>query len=403
MSSNLRYNLRNRASGPRPGAHSGLAPLPDSEHSDAASAASSARSSSVWPGVSYSQAASHHVGADTASLSDQEANPRVSGGDTVPSNGREAHPRSSAPQYGTAELSSLSSSDKENISSSFLSHEMGSSLTTMNVASEEIGNGQWTEVRRRKRRARSLDSATPQDVTPPRVAVVPPAGTTPLNEEQQRAVRAAEKSLNKEERGRIAKRMRAVSNPRGQSSSRGEGPSTMAKGKTVDARNWGAVGIDPAELDPKAQREALAQFSAHKAPDYYNSDEDSEDECEAQDAVLQYYAAIKAAKQQNKPSVRTVTDESDRGLVARQARDRSLAGQFSTRSSSRIEATSNKDLERQIAALRKELAEVQRARSVSEKSLRPHAELLRDGQSTTSGLQAPSRDTGVVSSDAEAA
>ncbi|KAI1786251.1 hypothetical protein LXA43DRAFT_898345, partial [Ganoderma leucocontextum] len=144
----------------------------------------------------------------------------------------------------------------------------------MNIASEDVSDGgQWTEVRRKKRRARSFDSATPQDETPPRAAVVPPAGTAPLNDEQQRAVDAAEKSLTKDKRGHIEKRMRAVNNPRDSSSSRGEGPSAMAKGKMVDARNWGAVDIDPAELDPKAQRRAFAQISAHKPSEYYNSDE----------------------------------------------------------------------------------------------------------------------------------
>ncbi len=417
MSANIRYNLRNRASGPRPGVHSGLAPLPgsfqnpssrgsdsapsDGEHSDASSVASSARSSSVRPGVSYSQATSHRVGANTASLSDQEANPRVSGADTVPSNGREAYPCNNSPQSGTVGASSLSSSGKENIFPSTPSRQTSSSLTTMNIVSEDAnGNGQWTEVRRKKDRARSLDSATPRELTPPRAAVVPPAGTALLNDEQQRAVNAAEKSLSKEERGRIEKRMRAVNNPRDQSASRGEGPSTMAKGKAVDARNWGAVDIDPSELDPKAQRRAFAQFSARDPSDYYNSDEDSEDEREAQEAALQYYAAIKAAKRRPKPTVRTTTDESDRNQTAHRACDVSNE-QMTSHTSSHVEATSHEDLARQITALRKELADVRRAHSTSEKLEWSQTPLQRSNQPTAS--HATSREAGTAASDAETA
>ncbi|KAM5530076.1 hypothetical protein V8D89_016259, partial [Ganoderma adspersum] len=401
MSANLRYNLRNRASGPRPGTHSGLAPLPDGEHSDAASVASSARSS-VRPGVLYSQATSHRVGADTVSLSDQEANPRVSGADTVPSNGREAYPCSHTPQSGTAGAPSLSNSDKENIIPSSPSRVMDSSLTEMNVTSEDVrSTGPWTEVRRKKRRAHSLDSVNPQDITPPRTVVVPPAGTTLLNDEQQRTVRAAENSLSKEERGRIEKRMHAVNKPRDETSSRGEGPSTRAKGKMVDARNWGAVGIDPAELDPKAQRKALAQFSAHKPAEYYNSDEDSEEEREAQEAALQYYAAIKSAKRRTKPTVRTVTDESDQDRVARQARKAAAAPPESC-TSSRMEPTSREDLERQITALRRELDDVWRARSISEQHAQSLPELLQTEASSSSRAttsHARSRDNGVTPSN----
>ncbi|KAM5534174.1 hypothetical protein V8D89_012194 [Ganoderma adspersum] len=393
MSDNVHYNLRNRASGPHPGTHSGLAPLPstfqnplsrgtdsatsDGEQSDTTSVVSSARSS-VRPGVSYSQAASHRVGADTASLSDQEANQRVSGAHTLPSNGREAYPRSTTPQSGTAGASSLSHSDKENIFPSSLpceTHETSSSLTSMNITSEEVsGNSLWTKVRRKKRHASSLDSATPQNMTPPHAAMVPPAGTAPLNDERWHAVNAAEKSLSKEERSHIEKRMRTINKSRDTLQSRGAGPLTMAKGKAVDARNWGVVGIDAAELDPKAQQKAFAQFLAHKS--------------KRREAALQYYAAIKAAKrQQNKPTVRTVMDESDQDQGAHKVHGSSTTP-LRSHTSSCPEPTSHEDLERQITALRRELDEVQRAGSRSKQQEQSHSE----SQLTGAASHTPLRD-----------
>ena len=46
-------------------------------------------------------------------------------------------------------------------------------------------------------------------------------------------------------------------------SSHGEGPS-RPKGKGPDALNWGNVGIDPKELDPKEQNLLLEYFKALK-------------------------------------------------------------------------------------------------------------------------------------------
>lgn len=420
MSSNVHYNLHNQALGPCPGVHSGLAPLPgtfqnpsscgsdavpsDGEHSDVASVALSACSSSIWPGVLYSQAASHHVGADIASLSDQEANLWVSGADTVPSNGWEAYLCSVSPQSGTVGVTlSLSSLDKENIFPSHGTHETSSSLTTMNIMSEDASsNSHWTEVHCKKHWVHSLDSVAPRDVTFPYAAVVPLAGMTPLDDEQWHAIDATEKSLTEDEWGHIKQQMRAVDNPQGRSSSQGEGPLTMVKDKAVDAHNWGTVSIDLAELDPKAQQRALVQLLSCDPSDYYNSDGDSECEHEAQEAALQYYTAIKATKRWTKPTVHTVTDESNRGQGTRQAHEAPTKN--SLRMSSQVEPTSHKDLEKQIVALRRELNEVHRVCSVSEQYNQSHSESQWDSVASKSmTLHTLSQDAEVISSDTETA
>nr|VWP01832.1 Peroxisomal hydratase-dehydrogenase-epimerase [Ganoderma boninense] len=247
--SSVRYNLRNRPSGPHTGVHSGLAPPPgtlpaqspqgtdvssDSELSDAPSVRSS---TSVRPGVSYHQAASTNVGANTGSLRDQVADPRA-GADPVLSNEREADLCSVTPQPSAVGSSPLSTSDKENnnISSSAQSPE--NPQDTMAAQKEPVDKdvGQWTELPVAGGEGQLSDTAG-------------------LNHEQRHTVKAAEKSLTDEQRGCIQKRMLKVHHNRAaSSSSRGEGPSTFAKGKSVDARNWGAAGISDEELDPDAQR-----------------------------------------------------------------------------------------------------------------------------------------------------
>ncbi|TBU21301.1 hypothetical protein BD311DRAFT_869976 [Dichomitus squalens] len=371
--STIRYNLRARASGPRPGAHSGLAPPPNSEHSDAALVASSARSGSSIrrPGVSYSQAVSNRAGADTASHSDRAADPRDSGADTVPSNGREAYPRIHSSQAGTAEESPLPPSNKENITP-FSVIEPSVNPTATNVVSDSVSSaGQWTEVRHKKPRARSLDAALP------RPGKVPPARLAPLNPEQRRVVNAAENSLTKEERGRIKKRMRAVSRPRERSLSQEEGPSAINKGKMIDPRNWGGISLSPHEYNVRAQQKELDRLAARKErEEYYVSDKDSEGEQQSRDAALQYYAAVKASKRHPKASVHTATDISDDSVTNHQSRvhenprvrssrhDKArgtLDGQTTARQSSGIQPTSREDLEKQVKALRKELDKVRRA------------------------------------------
>ncbi|EMD41234.1 hypothetical protein CERSUDRAFT_69837 [Gelatoporia subvermispora B] len=94
--------------------------------------------------------------------------------------------------------------------------------------------------------------------------------------------------------------------------SRGEGPSRW-KGKTVDARNWGAVGIPEEELDPEAQRRALEEFSQGKKPSEEappSSSEDDNPEDLSEDALRQ---AVKLWKKQQKKlaSSRTSKDTRD--------------------------------------------------------------------------------------------
>ncbi|TBU25378.1 hypothetical protein BD311DRAFT_809248 [Dichomitus squalens] len=371
--STIRYNLRARASGPRPGAHSGLAPPPDSEHSDAASVALSARSGSSIrrPGVSYSQVVSNQVGADTVSHSDREADPQDSGADTVPSNGREAYPRVHSSQAGTVEESPLSLSNKENITPRSVIEPSVNSTAT-NIASRDVvRTSQWTEVRHKKPRARSLDAALS------RPDKVPPARLTPLSSEQRRVVYAAESMLSKDDRGRIKKRMRAISRPRERSSSQEGGPSAIDKGKMIDPRNWGSIGLSPREYDVRAQQKELDRLAAHRQrKEYYISDQDSEEEQQSRDAALQYHAAVKASKRRPKASVHTATDISDDSVTNHQSRvhenprvqssrhDKArgtLDGQTTARQSSGIQPTSREDLEKQVKALRKELNKVRRA------------------------------------------
>ena len=180
MSSALRYNLRQRASGPRPGARSGLAPPPGtllnssargadtSPLSDDSDSSMSVRSDArVRPGVLYSQVGRTPAGAYRGSLSDQEAHPRASGTHPVPRRGQEARPRTESSQPGAAsDNTSMSSSNKENkIPSPTLPEGSENAPSAEAGSMEASGGGQWTEVRR-KRRARSLEGATQRDLPP---------------------------------------------------------------------------------------------------------------------------------------------------------------------------------------------------------------------------------------------
>lgn len=48
------------------------------------------------------------------------------------------------------------------------------------------------------------------------------------------------------------------------SASRGDGPSSLPKGKAVDPRKWGAAGLEPEELDVEAQQDLLEFYSSQK-------------------------------------------------------------------------------------------------------------------------------------------
>ncbi|KAJ3995049.1 hypothetical protein F5050DRAFT_1809019 [Lentinula boryana] len=83
-------------------------------------------------------------------------------------------------------------------------------------------------------------------------------------------IRAAENLLSQGQRKLIQKRMSIVNEtPAGSDSSEesdashGEGPSN-GKGKTIDPRNWGAVGLGPEEINIEAQKNAYDNFRALK-------------------------------------------------------------------------------------------------------------------------------------------
>ncbi|KAI0653661.1 hypothetical protein C8Q70DRAFT_927234, partial [Cubamyces menziesii] len=145
-------------------------------------------------------------------------------------------------------------------------------VTIEDVTDDEDG-GTWTEVRRR-RRTRSTGSI------PVGRNTTSAHGGPVLTAQQDAVVRTAEASMSAVEREHVRRRMEVVSNGRQQDSlqdSHGAGPS-RDKGKTVDARNWGTVGIPHEELDPDVQRRELELYSVHKSInddifDGYDTDE----------------------------------------------------------------------------------------------------------------------------------
>ncbi|KAI0761468.1 hypothetical protein BD413DRAFT_666040 [Trametes elegans] len=137
-------------------------------------------------------------------------------------------------------------------------------------------DGPWTEVRRR-RRARSA-SALPETRTTASARSGPA-----LTVQQKATVKTAEAGMSAVDRERVRRRMEVVSDGRRRDmsqDSRGEGPS-RDKGKSIDARNWGAVDIPHAELNPDAQRRELEMYSVQQSLnrnilDGYGSDEQRE-------------------------------------------------------------------------------------------------------------------------------
>ncbi|KAI0740035.1 hypothetical protein C8Q76DRAFT_568679, partial [Earliella scabrosa] len=151
---------------------------------------------------------------------------------------------------------------------------------TVEDATDEESGRPWITVQRRRARAHSTGSY-PTDTRP--------VLTTP----QRETVRSAEAALTGVERTQYNRRMeavRAVDQSADDSPlSRGEGPS-RDKGKAVDARNWGAVGIPDHELSPDAQRREFELYSTEKSLnenifDDYDSDEQRE--------MLEYWRAYR--------------------------------------------------------------------------------------------------------------
>lgn len=144
----------------------------------------------------------------------------------------------------------LGSSIEKNISSVLNAATREKKLVSMSgrrvmprtsVEDVEDDSGQWTEVRRL---CRSTSWSSMPELTPSRS--IKHEEISALTLDQQRVVRAAEAQMKPADRDLIRKRMEAERPPREEKecASRGEGPSTKAKGKAVDARNWGAVGIN---------------------------------------------------------------------------------------------------------------------------------------------------------------
>ncbi len=78
----------------------------------------------------------------------------------------------------------------------------------------------------------------------------------------------------------------------------------MMEGKTIDARNWGAIAIDSNELDPEAQRQEFDKYSAQCSMQQelgldYDSDE--------QRAALDCWRSVKGAQCCPKATVETVS------------------------------------------------------------------------------------------------
>lgn len=146
-------------------------------------------------------------------------------------------------------------------------------VTVEEVTDDDEQHGPWIEVQCR-RRARSAGSL------PPLRNSVSAQDSPALTTQQLRAVKTAEANLTPVDRECFERRMDIVRNDvhSVSTSSRGEGPSIWEKGKAVDARNWGGLGVPHDELDPDVQRRELDKYTTARSIsnnilDGYNSDE----------------------------------------------------------------------------------------------------------------------------------
>ena len=118
--------------------------------------------------------------------------------------------------------------------------------------------GPWTVVQ--PRRSRSLDSLPINK----NVGTLPKKATKASGRPApDPVIEAAKSGLTSEQRAQYQRRKMAVRSRATSTSSQGEGPS-QPKGKGVDPRNWGNIGIDVEELDPEKQREELAQYERQR-------------------------------------------------------------------------------------------------------------------------------------------
>jgi len=142
--------------------------------------------------------------------------------------------------------------------------ESGSDGLPSNGASEstpEDGNNKddnlgWTTVSRKGQRTRSASREKRRR-------------SKVLDDELNHVVREAKRGLTPNDRVRINKRITALKNrPAGrqgdetsETTSRGEGPSALDKGKGIDPRNWGALSENGDDLDLDGQRAALESWN----------------------------------------------------------------------------------------------------------------------------------------------
>ncbi|OJT08771.1 Retrovirus-related Pol polyprotein from transposon 17.6, partial [Trametes pubescens] len=212
-------------------------------------------------------------------------------------------------------------------------------VTVEDVTDEDDRDGPWTTVVRRRARSTGSMPVNSEQATPPH------RGPT-LSAAQMAAVRNAKASMTDTERERVGRRMTRVQKTTRHStssSSRGEGPS-RDKGKTVDARNWGAAGIPDEELSPDAQRRALDLYSVRTGSqnkdilDGYDTDDQRE--------MLLYWKSLKASQ----------LDRPDAG----QSKDKEHAETAQTLSNvqERTVTLVRDGLHDEIAALRREIEDV---------------------------------------------
>jgi hypothetical protein len=121
-----------------------------------------------------------------------------------------------------------------------------------NPPDKEDNNRPWTLVESKSARRRRSFSAYENR---PSVTLRRPT----LTSEQETAVKTAEQNLTALEKSRIDRRYENMHVTDDENeSSRGEGP---LKGKGVDPENWGALKLEPSELDVRAQREAMKTWN----------------------------------------------------------------------------------------------------------------------------------------------
>ncbi|KAI0071710.1 hypothetical protein K474DRAFT_1733261, partial [Panus rudis PR-1116 ss-1] len=128
---------------------------------------------------------------------------------------------------------------------------------------------------------------------------------TPLSAAQRRAVDVASASLTAEQKELLQSReevMRGGGSPVGHSRSPSPGEGTSwRKGKTIDPREWGAVGISPDELDPNIQRRELDMYRGKY--NWFSQFTDDPDFDEAAQAdLLAYWEAKKNEKSRKETS-----------------------------------------------------------------------------------------------------